>query len=399
MSVLSRLKQQQGGIAELGRLALIGVAPQEMMEHAVELVAATLQADYARILEVLPDGTNLLQRAGIGWRPELVGTAAISVENTQAKYLIETNEDMIIDDFEKETRFGRSWLLREHQVRSGIGTVIGGRNSAFGELDAYMKERRHFTSDDLVFMHAVSNILANAFIRHSDDMALEQAGRRVHEGDKARQRLLQRLSKVIEEERKRIANDIHDSSLQVLAGLGMRLELVAEKVEDPDQKKALTEMTPALAEAGHRLRRLIFDLRPDTLDLGIGPALRFYFDQTATGVDPELAVESQLSEEPPADTRLMVYRACQEALNNVRKHARASRVRISLEAVEDGISVVIQDDGVGFDVPTASSPGHIGLVAMRERIQIAEGRFNIRSKPGQGTAVQLWVPLQQRLTR
>ena len=168
---------------------------------------------------------------------------------------------------------------------------------------------------------------------------------------------------------------------------------MAEKVDDPDQKKALSEMTPALAEAGHRLRRLIFDLRPDTLELGLGPALRFYFEQTATGVDPELVIESQLSEELPGETRLMVYRACQEALNNVRKHARASRVTISVGEVEDGIGVQIHDDGVGFDVPAVSSPGHLGLVAMKERVQIAEGRFSISSMLGQGATVQLWVPL------
>jgi signal transduction histidine kinase len=155
----------------------------------------------------------------------------------------------------------------------------------------------------------------------------------------------------------------------------------------------LSEMTPALAEAGHRLRRLIFDLRPDTLELGLGPALRFYFEQTATGVDPELVIDSQFSEELPGETRLMVYRACQEALNNVRKHARASRVTISAEEVEDGIDVQIYDDGVGFDVTLVSSPGHLGLVAMKERIRIADGRFSITSKLGQGTTVKFWVPL------
>ena len=68
---------------------------------------------------------------------------------------------------------------------------------------------------------------------------------------------------------------------------------------------------------------------------------------------------------------------------------------VSLEEVDDGIGVLIHDDGVGFDVSTGSQPGHIGLVAMRERIQIARGRFSISSTPGQGTTVQFWVPLRQ----
>jgi len=395
LTALQRLYQQQAGIAELGRLALVGTAPQDLMERAVALVASTLKPDYVRIMELLPDGKNLLLRAGIGWRPGLVGTAIVSAENTQAGYLIESNEDMVIEDFRTEKRFVRSRLLREHQVRSGIRAVIRGKNTPFGDLGAYVKRLRHFTEEDIVFMRAVANTLADAFIGHHADQEQEQTLRRLEEVDEARQRLLYRLSNIVEEERKRIANDIHDSSLQVLAGLGMRLQLVAEKVDDPDQKKSLSEMSPALAEAGQRLRRLIFDLRPDALELGLGPALRFYFEQTSTGVEPELVIDSRLSEEPLAETRLMVYRACQEALNNVRKHARASRVTVSLEEAEDGIGVLIHDDGIGFDVSAGSQPGHIGLVAMRERIQIAGGRFSISSMPGQGTTVQFWVPLRQ----
>lgn len=70
------------------------------------------------------------------------------------------------------------------------------------------------------------------------------------------------------------------------------------------------------------------------------------------------------------------------------------RVSISVQEAEGGIGVQIYDDGLGFETAPASSPGHLGLIAMRERIQAAEGRFKIRSKPGQGTSVQLWVPLQ-----
>ena len=395
LGALQRLHQQQAGIAELGRLALVGMAPPELMDHAVALVDSTLKPDYVRILELLPDGNNLLLRAGTGWRPGLVGTAIVSAENTQAGYLIETNEDMVIEDFRTEKRFVRSQLLREHRIRSGIRAVIRGKNTPFGDLAAYTKQIRHFNEEDIIFMRAVANTLADAFIGSQADREQEQTHRSLEELNEARQRLLQRLSNIVEEERMRIANDIHDSSLQVLAGLGMRLQLVAEKVDDPDQKRSLSEMSPAIAEAGHRLRRLIFDLRPDTLELGLGPALHFYFQQTSTGVDPEFAIDSRLSEEPPAQTRLMVYRACQEALNNVRKHARAAHVTISFENVEGGIGVLIRDDGVGFDESTGSQPGHIGLVAMRERIQIAGGRFSISSMPGQGTAVQFWVPLGQ----
>jgi signal transduction histidine kinase len=388
-------QQQQAGIAELGRLALMGTNPEQLMERAVSLVASTLGVDYVRVLELLPDGQNLLLRAGIGWRPGLVGTATIPLKNTQVGYLFESNEPLVIEDFQTDTRFEASWLLREHYVRSGIRAVIQGDPTPFGELAAYTKEHRLFTEEEVLFMRATANTLAESFSRLHAEQEMEQSLRRLKEVDEARQRLLERLSLVVEEERKRIATDIHDDTLQILAGLGMRLQLVAEGLDDPDQKGSLSELSSALSESGRRLRRLIFDLRPDALELGLAQALRFYFEQTATGVDPELAIDSQLVEELLPDIRLMVYRACQEALNNVRKHARALHVGILIRESEGGIEVLIQDDGVGFEVPAEIMPGHIGLVAMRERIQLAGGRFAITSEVGKGTTVRFWVPQQR----
>jgi signal transduction histidine kinase len=392
---LIRRHQQQEGIAELGRLALVGTAPQQLMEHAVALVASTLRADRVRILELMPNGSDLLLRAGVGWRSGLVGTATISRENTQVGYLLQNHEPLVIEDFRTDSRFEVSWLLRDHPVRSGIRAVIRGEATPFGELAAYTSRRRHFTEEDILFITVVANTLAEAFNRLRAEQTREQTLRSLQEVYEARQRLLQRLSAVIEEERTRIASDIHNDSLQVLAGLGMRLQAVAGKIEDAEHRSSLSEVVAALADAGHRLRRLIFDLRPDTLEIGLAPALRFYFDQTATGASPTLVIDSKLTEELPWAARLMVYRSCQEALNNVRKHADASLASIRLQESEDGVAALIQDDGVGFDVSASRPPGHIGLIAMRERIQLAGGRLSIESSPGKGTAVRFWIPRAQ----
>lgn len=384
--------QQQEGIADLGRLALVGTAPQQLMEHAVALVASTLRADRVRILELMPNGSDLLLRAGVGWRPGLVGTATISLEDTQAGYLLQHHEPLVIEDFRTDSRFQISWLLREHPVRSGIRAVIRGESTPFGELAAYTKRRRRFTEEDILFMTVVANTLAEAFNRLRAEQAKEQTLRSLQEVYEARQRLLQRLSAVIEEERTRIATDIHNDSLQVLAGLGMRLQAVVGKIGDPADRGSLSEVVSALADVGHRLRRLIFDLRPDTLEMGLAPALRYYFEQTATGASPTLTIDSKLTEELPWEARLMVYRSCQEALNNVRKHADASHVSIRLQESDGDVDGLIQDDGVGFDVSASRPPGHIGLIAMRERIQLAGGRLSIESRPGKGTAVRFWIP-------
>ena len=392
LSVLHSRHRQQEGIAELGRLALVGSSPQQLMDHAVALVASTLDADFVRILELLPDGKSLALRAGTGWRPGLVGSVTISLENTPAGYLFESNEPLLFEDFRTETRFPISSFLREHGAVSGIRAVIRGEPAPFGELAAFSKQPGQFTQDDIFFVTALANTLADAFIRLRAEQTREQTLLSLQVVDETRQRLLERLSRVVEEERRRIGSDIHDDALQVLAGLGIRIQLMAERVDDPGHKQSLGDISAALGEAGRRLRRLVFDLRPDALELGLGPALRFYFEQTATGVDPELSIDSKLEAELPAETGLMIYRACQEAINNVRKHARASRVTISVRDNQGGVEVIIADDGVGFDVQARVPLGHIGLVEMRERIQLAGGRFTVTSEPSRGTTVQVWVP-------
>src|SRR4029077_3463944 len=106
-------------------------------------------------------------------------------------------------------------------------------------------------------------------------------------------------------------------------------------------------------------------------------------------------VIDHLGEEPPEDERVMLYRICAEALSNVRKHAEARSVVVTMETVDGGVLVEVQDDGVGFDVPTSeqgSEAGHIGLSAIRERCRISGGGGRIESEQGKGTTVRFWIP-------
>jgi signal transduction histidine kinase len=100
--------------------------------------------------------------------------------------------------------------------------------------------------------------------------------------------------------------------------------------------------------------------------------------------------------EPPPDVRTLTYRICQEAIANVRKHAAARLVEISLSLKGSGISVQIKDDGAGFDAVSADVPvpGHMGLIAMRERAEMSGGTFIVNSVAGQGTSVEFWLPIE-----
>jgi signal transduction histidine kinase len=214
--------------------------------------------------------------------------------------------------------------------------------------------------------------------------------------DAQRQKLLSRLVNAEEEERHRIAGDIHDGPIQQLVAAGLQLQIVRKLLSDLGQEDALDSVDDVLAALSGSvggMRSLIFELRPFILDHeGLASALI----QFAEELDPELKlkVDNRLKHEPPADTRIILYRIAQEALANVRKHAQAERVDILLEEKNGGFRVRIKDDGVGFGSPEViHSPGHLGLSSMRERAEMAGGTCEVRSLPGAGTTVVFWLPM------
>lgn len=392
LSLVNVRHRQQQAIAELGRSALEGTGAQELMDRACRLVATTLDADRVRVMELIPAQRNLLLRAGLGWRDGLVGTAIIPF-GSQAGYLLESNEPLVIEDFRSDLRFQISWLLHEHPVVSGIRAVIRGRHHPFGELAAYTIEPRKFTDDDIYFMRAIANTLAEALMRIAAGAELENSVRQLRQTDAARHELLRRLSSAVEQERSRIARDVHDGALQALAALGLRLEVLREQLDRPGQKESVEQIVSSLKHSTKRLRQLILDLRPEPLEIGLRRAIQFYFEHSRGPADPTLVVRSTIRRDPPAEQRLAIYRACQEALNNVRKHAQARRIVVSLADERGGLGITIEDEGKGFVVSRVPRRGHLGLTAMRERAELLGGTFSIRSRRGRGTTVRFWFPL------
>lgn len=214
--------------------------------------------------------------------------------------------------------------------------------------------------------------------------------------NQARSRLVSRLVRAQEEERKMIASDIHDDPIQKITAALMRLDIVLDKHPDLARDEAFSNARESVSHSIDSLRHLMFELRPYVLDSdGLAAALKLLLeDQSRTGGETSYHLEDHLKTEPPENTRVILYRIAQEALVNARKHAKPSRVEILLEELNGGYSLRVRDDGVGFEVSgNIESPlGHIGLTSMRERAQMTGGRFGIESTPGQGTMVECWVP-------
>jgi signal transduction histidine kinase len=216
---------------------------------------------------------------------------------------------------------------------------------------------------------------------------------KVQSVDEQRRRLLARLVHAEEDERKRIAGDIHDDPIQKIVATSMRLQLLRQQLSDPEQLEVLDKLLSTVRGSIESLRHLIFELRPHALDQdGLGPALKDYLESIES--DFEFKLEQRIEKEPPAELRVLLYRVAQEAITNIRKHARAERVHVLLTEQDGGFLVRIEDDGVGFTAPDTmqSAKGHLGVSAMRERVEMAGGWCQLRSLPGDGTTVEFWVP-------
>jgi PAS domain S-box-containing protein len=209
-----------------------------------------------------------------------------------------------------------------------------------------------------------------------------------------RRALLEHFVSAAEEERQRIAGDIHDDSIQAIAAAGLRLQLLRRELVDPNHLALLGELEETIQLSISRLRHLLFGLRPPALDQeGLAPALRMYLEQTDDQSATRFSLEDRLHSEPGQEARVILYRIAQEALTNVRKHAEAKSAEIRLEDREGGYFVRITDDGVGFAVNGSSpAPGHLGLATMRERAELSGGRLLVESTPQSGTTVEVWIP-------
>jgi signal transduction histidine kinase len=380
--------RQQGALAAL-RQALLGAgSAEQLLDAAVRTVARALDVELVRITEVAADGTAVV-RASHGWR----GVPAIAPgDRSEVAVLLAGEDPLVFADLGLERRFEPSPALREHGVRSGISVVVSGEERLFGELAAYSTLPGALGEDALLFLRLVASAVAAALMRRRGEEALERGLELLRRTDDARRTLLGRLIRSVEDEREMIARDIHDDALQVMAATMLRLQLLEEGDDDEAWRRRVRAALETLDATVGRLRRLIFDLRADALDQGLGTALHQYTAQLATGVGATYRVVDRLAATPAPQTRLIVYRIVQEALVNTRRHARAASVEVVLESEGDLVHVSVRDDGRGFVVERADRSRSPGMAAMRERAELAGGRLSIVSAPGAGTRVDLWVP-------
>lgn len=356
--------------------AALGVS-DEGGDGLIDFITSGITAEQRRMLGALPRGHGLL---GLILR----GSAAVRTDN------IATHPA------------AHGFPPGHPRMTSFLGAPIVLRGRNLGNL--YLTDKhggRPFSAEDeaLVVQLAAHAAIAieNAHLYGRTSEALEQ---RVAELNAANAQLSYLSSLALnaqEEERRRLARELHDDTAQSLASLLVRLR-VLERSEDPRLLRGrLQEFRDVLTRSLDDVRRMALDLRPASLDdLGLVPALESHTRAVQNRADLRVRFAARgLDERLPAHLELVIYRVVQEALSNIVKHAGARAASVTLERQGQTLLARVQDDGRGFDVPAAlaSKERGLGLFGMQERAALTGGTVTVESTPGTGTTVSAAFPL------
>jgi len=283
-------------------------------------------------------------------------------------------------------------LLRAEGLRSFASAPLFSKEQLIGTIDVVSQQERTLSLEELSLLESVAHTLA---------MAVENARlyEEVQQRERVRGLLLKRLMSAQEEERKRIARDLHDETGQALIMVMMDLARTIDALpaDAAEAKERLSQSRSLVAETLADLRKLIYDLRPEVLDqLGLVPALRSYVKSRlkAENIQTRLSfigLEGRLSPQ----VEIALFRVIQEAITNIVRHSGASGVNIQVVVRNSMLTATVEDNGMGFDVEAAlQAPESWGLRGIQERVAVVGGELSIESGAGQGTRIQFQIPLE-----
>jgi signal transduction histidine kinase len=279
-------------------------------------------------------------------------------------------------------------------IKNSIAVSWRAGDRRIGAVVAY-DSRRGFTSNDLWVMRLVAMATGLVWQYKEAEDELGTTAVRLEEAVAARRRLMNNIASGGDEARRRFASSLHDDSLQLLTAAELQLERMRAEANGSHQAVQFDQLKGTLHKVEDSLRRLLTNMSTETLELNVD--LHQAISERLESVRVQSGIETQIDlrlprEIPPAIQQILVKNVA-EALTNVEKHAHATRVLLAAEPVDGGIKVEIIDDGTGFVVAeSVHMPGHLGLLAMKERAQLAGGWFRIESEPGSGAKVEFWVP-------
>ncbi len=311
------------------------------------------------------------QAAALGWR-------LLSGESPASIGILNDANNRFLFDWRQLKR----WGIVEKQLPPGSGVLF--RQPSFWSL----------------YKWRILFVAALCFTETVLLLSLLAQRKRRRKADAAVQRLSGQLIGAQEQERARIARELHDDIGQQIAALGIGLHLLETKMtETPVQaRKEISKMEDKLLTLAESVRHLSHELHPAVLEYaGLSVALRAHCKEfrELTGISVNLQLQPSALE-LPRNIALCLYRISQESLRNAAKHAGAGYVRLCVRANHKSVELVITDDGSGFDVEAVAARPGLGLKSMAERVRLLNGSFQIDSRPRSGTVLEVRIPLQDR---
>ncbi|HEY7074155.1 MAG TPA: GAF domain-containing sensor histidine kinase [Solirubrobacteraceae bacterium] len=355
------------------------------LDRVLELVAKRSRALlHARASEItLLDGDEFVIAAAAGEGVERLRGQRVPIDESIARVALRSGRAQRFDDLPPDV-FAR----RQLAARSAMVTPMVFKNRPVGFLMVFdrLGSVARFNEDDERLLEAFAASAATA----------------VATAQTASSEVLRRSIEASEQERRRWARELHDETLQQLAGLRVLLAAARRSGDAPRMEAAIGEALGLIGDGIAELRGLITDLRPAALDeLGTTAAIEALVARVSQQSGLQIACRLELAHEDAperrhtAEVEATVYRLVQEALANAVKHAHATRVAVSVDERDGRVEIEVRDDGRGFDAARAGGAG-FGLLGMRERVGLVNGTLDVTSQTGAGTTVRARIPVEPR---
>lgn len=386
----TKLERQRSGqlaaINEIGRKISSIMNLEELLPFVANLLRQTFNYDNVNVFLFEPESGKLILKeiclSGYDGVIPLEVPLELGEEGIVA-WVAQIGEPLLVNDVRKEPKYHFIEELRDTRAELAVPVKIGSK--ILGVLDIESNEVDAFNEADLSTAQTLADQLA---------VAIENA------------RLYKETGQIaVMEERNRIAREIHDTLAQGFTGIILQLEAAEQSLETNNTQNLLQHINKARSLARGSLseaRRSVWNLRPEALEkLSFTDAIRqevVKFSQTS-GIQAEFKING-ISHDLPADEQTALLRICQEALTNIRKHARATQVNVDLNFDASTVLLIVKDNGKGFNseitpVVTSEVKRHgFGLISMRERARSVGGEFEAQSEEGKGTVIRISVPIK-----
>jgi signal transduction histidine kinase len=389
---ISRISAAVSGLRDL----------EAILEVALDTVLDIMNGEIGGILLIDEQTQTLSYRVYRGLSDEFAKGMRLKMGEGIAGRVAQSGKAVLVEDISTDPRAAWLSLISKEGIKAFISVPLRSKDSVLGVLNVASRMPRSFTRDDMHLLHTIGDQLG---------VAIEQAElyERLKRGKERYQRLAQHILMAQEEERRRVARELHDETSQTLSGLALNLQALVEMAEaqpnlDESFKAQLKKAQSLSVQISTEVSRLIHELRPTLLDtLGLIPAIRRYAEDMLRPIGMNVTLDTKGDIRPLSpEVEVGLYRIAQGTIGNIAKHSSARNAFITLEYTENQLIMRIRDDGKGFDVSKLTSVDErgrgSGVFGMKERVKLMGGSCFIQSQVGQGTVVTVRIPLTRGAT-